>query len=181
MIKCKTHMLTVKFSLYAAKVHGSGPVAQGNSADLLPWTIQSRGPWLPSRLCCPAGSMLTMTSSETLCPSCRLIFFVLAGLCPTVSYGLGLRGSPIYSVCLFHRAITGTPALRLATNDRCITNRSGLHPVLRGSAHASPRRRFWRGCRNEATLSSLSLRPDGLLALLRQGRLLSSFRPKRSP
>ena len=145
------------------------------------WSFQSRGPWLPSRLCCPAGSRLTMTSSETLGPSCRLIFFVLAGLCPTVLYGLGLRGSPIYSACLFHRATSGTPALRLATNDRCITNRSGLRPVLRGSAHANPRRRFSRGCRNEATLSSLLLRPDGLLALLRQGRLLSSLRPHGLP
>jgi hypothetical protein len=38
--------------------------------------IQSRGPWLACGLCCPAGSSLTMASSETLTPSHRLIFFV---------------------------------------------------------------------------------------------------------
>ena len=38
--------------------------------------IQSRGPWLACGLCCPAGSSLTMASSETLAPSRRLIFFV---------------------------------------------------------------------------------------------------------
>ncbi len=75
------------------------------------WTFRSRGPWLPSRLCCPAGSRLTMTSSETLDSSCRLICFVLASLCLTVSYRLESRGSPIYSACLFHRAISSTPAL----------------------------------------------------------------------
>lgn len=31
-------------------------------------TIQSRGPWLASGLCCPARSSLTMASSETLGP-----------------------------------------------------------------------------------------------------------------
>ena len=36
-------------------------------------TTQSRGPWLASRFCCPAGSKLTMASSETLASSRRFI------------------------------------------------------------------------------------------------------------
>ena len=32
-------------------------------------TLPSRGPWLASGLCCPAGSSLTTASSETLNPS----------------------------------------------------------------------------------------------------------------
>ena len=37
-------------------------------------TLPSRGPWLASGFCCPARSTLTMTSSETLDPSRRLMF-----------------------------------------------------------------------------------------------------------
>jgi hypothetical protein len=36
-------------------------------------TLPSRGPWLARRSCCPAGLRLTMTSSETLVPSRRLM------------------------------------------------------------------------------------------------------------
>ena len=46
------------------------------------WTFQSRGPWLASRLCCPARSSLTMASSEPLGLSCRLMYSS-AGLCHT--------------------------------------------------------------------------------------------------
>ncbi len=161
-------------------VHALASIAQRairfRSRHLIHESLQSRGPWLASRLCCPAGSRLTTTSSETLIPSRRLIFFVLTGLRLTVSYGLETRGSPIYSACLFHRATSGTPAFRLATNSRYITNRSGFRHLHKGSANASRARRFSRGSCNEAASSSLSLRPDGLLALHRQGRLLSSFR-----
>ena len=31
-------------------------------------SLRSRGPWLASGLCCPAGSSLTMASSEPLAP-----------------------------------------------------------------------------------------------------------------
>ncbi len=137
--------------------------------------------WLASRLCCPARSMLTTTSSETLIPSRRLICFVLTGLGLTVSYRLKTRGSPIYSACLFHRATSGTPAFRLATNRCYITNRSSFRHLHKGSANASCVRRFSRRSCNEAASSSLSLRPDGLLALHRQGLLLSSLRLTRSP
>ena len=41
-----------------------------------------RGPWLASGLCCPAGSSLTMASSEALGLSRRLPSRYTAGLCP---------------------------------------------------------------------------------------------------
>lgn len=145
------------------------------------WTFQSRGPWLAGRLCCPARSMLTTTSSETLIPSRRLIFFVLTGLGLTVSYRLETRGSPIYSTYLFHRATSGTPTFRLAANSCSFANRSSFRHLRIGSANASRARRFSRGSCNEAASSSLSLRPDGLLALHRQGLLLPSLRLARSP
>ena len=185
MLKCETHMHTHYRNLYATNdprfgvnspVGNPFPVVTPHSGIL-----QSRGPWLAGRLCCPARSMLTMTSSETLIPSRRLIFFVLTGLGLTVSYRLETRGSPIYSTCLFHRATSGTPASRLATNSRYITNRSGFHHLHKGSANASRARRFSRGSCNEAASSSLSLRPDGLLALHRHGLLLSSLRLTKSP
>ena len=63
--------------LYAAKVLLSTSVAlSGKSARRLSKTIQSRGPWLVSGLCCPAESSLTMASSEALDSSRWLIFFV---------------------------------------------------------------------------------------------------------
>ena len=46
--------------------------------------LRSRGPWLASGLCCPARSLLTMTSSEALVASRRLPSFAgyTTGLCP---------------------------------------------------------------------------------------------------
>ena len=174
-------MLTDTINLYVAKGHASGSVAQGNSANLLPSSIQSRGPWLLNRLCCPVESLLTMTSSETLVSSCRLIFFVLAGLCLAVSFRLATRGSPIYSAYLFHRATSGAPALRSVAFNCFFTDRNSFRHLRRSSASAACARRFSRRLCNEAASSSLSLRPDGLLALLRQGRLLSSFRLSGHP
>jgi hypothetical protein len=43
-------------------------------------TVRSRGPWLTSGLFCPAGSMLTMASSEAPRLSRRLIFFAAGSL-----------------------------------------------------------------------------------------------------
>jgi hypothetical protein len=65
-------------SLYEAKAVASGSCYSplSGSIDLPAPAIQSRGPWLACGLCCPAGSSLTMASSETLPPSRWLIFFV---------------------------------------------------------------------------------------------------------
>lgn len=49
-------------------------------AGVSPGTLSSRGPWLACRLCCPAGSSLTMASSETLAATERLICFVRPAL-----------------------------------------------------------------------------------------------------
>lgn len=63
--------------LYAARALLSTSVAHsGSLARRLSKTIQSRGPWLVSGLCCPAESSLTMASSEPLDSSRWLIFFV---------------------------------------------------------------------------------------------------------
>ena len=43
-------------------------------------TLSSRGPWLASRLCCPARSSLTMASSEPLVANPRLICFARGSL-----------------------------------------------------------------------------------------------------
>jgi hypothetical protein len=63
-------------------VDAFGPCGQapcGVTASFL-HTLSSRGPWLASRLCCPARSMLTMASSEPLVAPERLICFVRSGL-----------------------------------------------------------------------------------------------------
>ena len=58
------------------------------------------------------------------------------------------------------------------------TNDLRLHLLRRGSASAYPCTSILTRSCNEADSGSLSLRPDGLLALHRQGLLLSSFRPR---
>ena len=71
-------MLPKHSDLYAAKVSfvfhlwsfRTRPPHGGKLEQKFPKTILSRGPWLASGLCCPAGSSLTMTSSEPL-PSTR--------------------------------------------------------------------------------------------------------------
>lgn len=74
--------------LYAVQVRPSDPIAiAGIRAGRLSPHLPSRGPWLASGLCCPAGSSLTMASSETLVASRRLMLYT-AGLCgPTTSHG----------------------------------------------------------------------------------------------
>ena len=49
----------------------------------MPRTDRSRGPWLASGLCCPAGSSLTMASSEALVLSRRLSLTVYGGSLPS--------------------------------------------------------------------------------------------------
>jgi hypothetical protein len=72
-------MLPKQSDLYAARdsvvfhlswTLRSRPPREGKLRRKIPETILSRGPWLASGLCCPAGSSLTMTSSEPL-PSTR--------------------------------------------------------------------------------------------------------------
>ena len=79
------------------------------------------------------------------------------------------------SATLFCRAVSSTPADRTAACDCFFTVHGSLRHLCTGSASAcSCCRRFFRSC-NEAVSSSLSLRPDRLLARHRHGLLLPSF------
>jgi hypothetical protein len=95
-------------------------------------TLPSRGPWLASGFCCPAGSSLTMTSSETLDPSRRLISFA-------AGWHLD-REVPQFTlpVC-FLRAAFRTPADRTTALGCSFIVRCGLPHLCRGSASAAPR------------------------------------------
>ena len=137
--------------------------------------FQSRGPWLASRFCCPAGSSLTMASSAPLHPSCRFMDYA-AGLRPTICSGLGSRGSPIYSACLSLRAVFHTPLDRKGAFDRFFPSRIGLHQFgnVSASKYATQSDSTWGF--NEAAKFTSCYGPAGLLALHRSGLLLSSFR-----
>jgi len=136
--------------------------------------IQSRGPWLPSGLCCPTGSLLTMASSEPL--HSHLVTYLLR--LPSIS---GAGGSPLSSTPLSNRAISRTPVdwtgaygcfFPAHTSLRQLRNSSASTPSCLPSVHA--------GCVTRLT-SSLSLRPDWLLARHRHRLLLSSFRAAGYP
>ncbi len=131
-------------------------------------TLPSRGPWLASGLCCPAGSMLTMTSSEALGPSG-----------PT--YQFAVRSYPgreipqfTLPVC-FLRAVFRTPADQTTALGCFFIARFGLPRLCRGSASTSPRVPVPAWPCNEAAKFALCYGPEELLALHRPGRLRSSF------
>jgi len=68
----------------------------------------SSGPWLPSRLYCPAGSSLTMATSAPLAATQRLMAYSVRLRDPPASR----RGSPIYSANPFtpcRRPYSGGP------------------------------------------------------------------------
>jgi len=94
----------------------------------------SSGPWLPNRLCCPAGSSLTMATSAPLSATRWLM-----------AYSVGLRdqpasrrGSPIYSASPFtpcRRPYSG--GLRGCTR-RCLSRGYCLRRICTGSATTDP-------------------------------------------
>jgi hypothetical protein len=94
----------------------------------------SSGPWLPSRLCCPAGSWLTMATSAPL-PATRRLMDYSAGLRDQPA---SRRGSPICSVSPF------TPCRRPysgGANDcsrRCLPRWFCLRHIRTGSATTVP-------------------------------------------
>jgi len=95
-------------SRFRAPVALAGKPSRGTVSGVAGGTVRSRGPWLACGLCCPAGSMLTMASSEALARSGRFMDYP-AGLCPDDS-GPGSRDSPIYSACPSVRAVSRTPS-----------------------------------------------------------------------
>ena len=91
------------------------------------------------------------------------------------------RGSPIYSASLSHRAIPSTPTDPTAALNWFYTVSAAFAHSAEARRPLLPRMSSSRGSCNEAVSGSLSLRPDGLLALPRPGRLLSSFHPWGRP
>jgi hypothetical protein len=162
--------------LYAVKAGTSESYGhfRGITVDPSCPAIQSRGPWLPCGLCCPAGSLLTMASSEPL-PCSRSAYFLRL---PAISTG---SGSPLLSAPLSNRAISRTPADRSGASCCYFPDRTSLHQIRTGSASAlSYPTSVLVGCVTRLT-SSLSLRPDWLLARHRHGLLRSSFRSAGRP
>ena len=87
-------------------------------------------------------------------------FLRLSGLCPTVSYGLGPRGSPICSAYLSLRAAFRTPAVQPGAHDCYFPDRCSLHLIRKGSATAFPRRPVFTWSRNEAAKFTLRYGPE---------------------
>jgi hypothetical protein len=131
-------------------------------------TLPSRGPWLASRFCCPAGSSLTMTSSETLGSSGPAYDFAtrshLSREVPQFTLPVG-----------FLRAVFRTPADRATALGSFFIARFGLPHLCRGSASTIPRAPVPAWLCNEATKLALCYGPEESLALHRPGRLRSSF------
>jgi hypothetical protein len=131
-------------------------------------TLPSRGPWLASGFCCPAGSTLTMTSSETLNPSRRLMHSPPGGtwaerfpnlLCLSVS---SVPPSVPRQTRRLLLAVTSSSALAFPIS------------VVGRRLHA-PRAPVPAWLCNEAAKFALCYGPEESLALHRPGRLRSSF------
>ena len=141
-----------------------------------PGTVQSRGPWLARGLCCPAGSSLTMASSEPLDASRGLIFFVRAALCPLALPRAWNREGPHFPLPVCPPV---PPPLPRWT--RRVLLAVSSPPTLAFTESVAVRhplphtRRFSRGLFNEAAEFASCCGPVRLLALHRQGHLRSSL------
>jgi hypothetical protein len=96
---------------------------------------ESSGPWLPSRLCCPASSALTMATCAPLSATCRLVDYSARLRANPPSR----RGSPIYSASPFtprRRPYSGGPS---NCTRRCLHCRCCLRHLRTGSAPLVPR------------------------------------------
>jgi hypothetical protein len=154
---------------YASPYPGSPALSRAGGS--VPTSSASRGPWLASRLYCPAGSTLTMASSEPLVRSRRLLCF------RRLVFARRPRPEgPQFKLRVF-RSVPSSLPRRSGGRDCCSSTRFGLRPLGRGSTSAISRLiGSRRGDFSRLTIVRLSLRPGSLLALHRQGRLLSSFR-----
>jgi hypothetical protein len=100
--------------------------------------FRSRGPWLARGLFCPAGSSLTMASSEALVSSRRLMVFGGGSLpCRVASAAAGNQRSPNLTCASFAPCRLPYPG-GSGGRDCCSSTRGGLHPFVRGSAPAMP-------------------------------------------
>ena len=109
--------------------------------------FRSRGPWLARGLYCPAGSSLTMASSEALASSRRLMISA-PGLCRAEalpSLRRAARDSPIYSACPSLRAVSRTPADRVAMTVVLPPAAAFTHPCGVRHPRCPRKNRFTRG------------------------------------
>jgi hypothetical protein len=97
-------------------------------------TRPSSGPWLPSRLYCPAGSWLTMATSAPLPASRRLMDYTRLALRSRASG----RGSPIYSLSPCAHAVARTPVVPMRACDDFFGMGDSLRPICTGSATTNP-------------------------------------------
>ena len=137
-------------------------------------TLLSRGPWLARGLYGPAGSPLTMTSSDTLDASGSAYDFAArSNLRPEVpQFTL-----PVCSL----RAACRTPVDRTTALGCYFVVRFGLPHLCKGSASANPRAPVPAWLCNEAAKFTLGYGPVEWLARHRPGRLRSSFHLHESP
>jgi len=130
--------------------------------------FRSRGPWLASGLCCPAGSMLTMASSESLASIRRLMIL------RPVDTG-DARGSQLLSACPFFRAIGLTPADRVVCGGSNATH--AAFDILRRSRHPQLRLFGSRRPRNEAAPFALCYGPEDCSPFTEKGFYIRAFIP----
>jgi len=95
---------------------------------------ESSGPWLPRRLYCPAGSLLTMATSAPLRASRRLMVYARR----TSRSRASGRGSPIYSASSCAHALARTPVVPTRAPDDCFRVDQSLRPFRTGSATTCP-------------------------------------------
>ena len=96
---------------------------------------RSSGPWLPSRLYCPARSLLTMATSAPLSATRRLMNYSVR----LPNRSASRRGSPIYCADPFTpcpRPYSGGPSEGIR---RCLPHRYCLRRISTGSATTWPR------------------------------------------
>ena len=94
----------------------------------------SSGPWLPDRLYCPVGSLLTMATSAPLSATRRLMHY-------SARLRVGLasrRGSPIYSANPFTPCRRPYPGGPSDCVQRCLHRRLCLRRISTGSTTTNP-------------------------------------------
>jgi hypothetical protein len=141
-------------------------------------------PFAIRALYCRSGSLLIMASSESVCPSRRLIFFVrrIFTLRPRMGWN---RQIPQFALRICD-AVPSSVTRRPCRVHLTVTTPTVIAFALSAQArqpqiHA---RRFSRGCvipPGRDCEVRFMLRPGILLALHRQGRLRPSFRPMGHP
>ena len=157
---------------YSPYGHEAGPSAR---------TLQSRGPWLASGLCCPTGSPLTMASCAPLPPSHRFMSYAV-GPCPCDLARAGPGEGPQFTPCVCAlRAAFRTPMDRTVAFGCFFTAHTGLRRIRIGSAstfptHDGSRVSVSRGCK-----VSFMVRPDELASPSPPRTFTFELSPPESP